>query len=444
MRKLAMRFAGGWIAGLLVLILAACNQEITDLATTISVTATPVATTVAPSNITSAAATISTPPDLVINSPVTPPAPTQSLPPTVTPYPPTITAMPTPTKAPSITTTIAPLPTNTPPPKPTASPTSKPTATNSKLEDTFNTMALSPHGVLIALGQSTDRSNGVIKLIETATGKTVASLRGHTGSISVLAFSPDGTLLASGSSDKTVRIWNVQTYQLLYTFKGYSDEILKLFFSPNNKYLASDDHYTVKIWDVQTHQEVSQFKGQEGTPLAFSSDGKQLVKMGPDSIRLTDIATGKTLVKGEGFANDAIFSQDGKTITFYNGVADNYGAGIVERWDIKTNKTITIANHSQTNPGTLPFNLFLPGGDYWAGPGNNYDVSLYSTKSGQPTVTMENPTQHQPLDHKEYSTGILGLAASSQRELLAVLDRDNTLEVWITPQGVLLSTVKIS
>ena len=459
MRKLFRNFADGWIAGLLVLGLTACSQEITDLATTISVTATSVAVTVVPPTVQSnsnvatstrqaanpttttisaaATATILTPTDLTKDGPVTPPVPTQ-------PLPPTVTAIPNSTKAPIATTTVLLPLINTPQPKPTASPTPKLAAINSKLEDTFNTMALSPHGVLVALGESTSSSNGVVKLIETATGKEVATLRGHTVSISVLAFSPDGTRLASGSSDKTVRLWNVQTYQLLYTFKGYSDDMLKLFFSPDSKYLASDDHYTVKIWDVQTHTELSQFKGQAGTPMAFSADGKQLVEMGLDAIRLMDVATGKTLVKGDGYADDAVFSQDGKTIILYMGVSDNYGAGFVERWDTKTNKTTTIASHSQAIPGTLPFSGFLPGGNYWAGPGNHYDVSLYSTKNGQKIVTMENPTQHEPVDSKEYSTGVLGVAASSQRELMAVLDRNNTLEVWILPQGVLLSTVKIS
>ena len=91
-----------------------------------------------------------------------------------------------------------------------------------------NSVAISPDNQVLASG-SDDKS---IRLWNVATGEVIATLVGHTGFVQSVAFSPDGAILASGSDDKMIKLWDLQTYQEICTLSEHSRAVKSVTFSP--------------------------------------------------------------------------------------------------------------------------------------------------------------------------------------------------------------------
>ena len=121
--------------------------------------------------------------------------------------------------------------------------------------------------------------------------------RGHAGDVTCVALSPGGDLVASGSKDDSLRLWDAVTGEELRTFLGHGDDVLAVAFSPDGDLLASggrDD--TVRIWSVRTGDEIDQLDGHAYavTSLAFSADGTSLLSGSEDHTAIAwDLATGE-------------------------------------------------------------------------------------------------------------------------------------------------------
>lgn len=115
-------------------------------------------------------------------------------------------------------------------------------------------------------------------------------LRGHVGNVRSISFSPDGTLIASGSDDKTVKIWDAATGTILRSLRGHSSSVTSVFFSPDGKTLiSSGKDKTVRVWDAATGEAIQRSAGVscEGTPAAFSPDGKFLATSDKRNINIS-------------------------------------------------------------------------------------------------------------------------------------------------------------
>ncbi len=127
-------------------------------------------------------------------------------------------------------------------------------------------------------------------------GQCLNTLRGHSHQIWCVAFSPDGSLIASCSDDHSIRLWDANTGDCLRTLLGHTDWVRSISFSPDGHTLVSGSHdQTVRLWDASSGDCLKTLYGHESRVLtvAFSPLGSTIASSGDDgTIRLWDITTG--------------------------------------------------------------------------------------------------------------------------------------------------------
>jgi WD40 repeat protein len=143
--------------------------------------------------------------------------------------------------------------------------------------------------------------------------------RHHTKAVRCITFSRDGQLVASGSKDKTVKIWDTSTGQCLTTFRGHRGVVRKATFSPNSTLCASWGlDYVIRIWNVRTGNPVSTFEQDRVLCICFSPDGGQLASLSKLYSKLWDVTTGDCLASMEvnrrWIFTDISFDGDGSSI----------------------------------------------------------------------------------------------------------------------------------
>lgn len=235
----------------------------------------------------------------------------------------------------------------------------------------------SPDGKYLATG-SDDKT---ARLWDVATGETIRTFTGHTKEVGDVAFSPDGKYLLTGSTDGTARLWNITSGQTVQVFSGHTATIDSVAFSPDGKYVATagGDDLTARIWDVATGQTLHTLTGHSYRVIrvAFSPDGKYVLTGSVDwTARLWDVATGREVHVFEhpNVVGSIAFSPDGKFIA--TGSEDN----ITRLWDVSTGEMV---REFLGHKGFVQGVRFSPDGKYLLTGSGDRTARLWDISTGQ-------------------------------------------------------------
>jgi WD40 repeat protein/tRNA A-37 threonylcarbamoyl transferase component Bud32 len=178
-------------------------------------------------------------------------------------------------------------------------------------------MAVAPNDRVIATGAGyTDKT---IKLWNPENVQPIGELIGHQAWICTLAFSPDGTLLASSSADQTIRLWDTKTWTEIATLRGHEDEVYSLAFSADGRHMITGDKDgSVRLWQIPLVKRPlpESILPEPCNNFAMSPDSRRLATAGDDYI-LWDLGTGEklaTLTELHGYQGGCDFSPDGRQL----------------------------------------------------------------------------------------------------------------------------------
>ena len=263
-------------------------------------------------------------------------------------------------------------------------------------------VAFSPDGNTIAVATRDYLNNPTLRLWDVNTGRFFQTLTGllHEGyydSFESVSFSPDGTLLATGSgrSDKTVRLWDVNTGGLLQTLRGHTAAIRSVWFSPDGNTLATASSEATRLWDVNTGGLLQTFgyRGSSVSSVSFSPDGTLLATGGgwsDKTVRLWDVNTGGLLqtLRGHTAAIESVsFSPDGNTLATGSGWPDE----TIRLWDVNTGSLLhTLRGHT----AAIRSVSFSPDGHTLVSGSEDKTIRLWDVRTGRHLQTLEGIMEH--------------------------------------------------
>ena len=213
----------------------------------------------------------------------------------------------------------------------------------------------------------------------------IATLTGHTDYVQSVAFSSGGTRLASGSWDRTIKLWDVNTQTNIATL-GHNGWVSSVSFSSNGTTLASGTHREVKLWDVNTQTNLATLEGHTTgvRSVSFSPDGTTLASGSGDDgdgeVKLWDVATQTNLATlgHTDPVSSVSFSPDGTILA--SGSRDR----TVKLWDVATQTNLATLGHTDE----VRFVSFSPDGTILASGSRDRTVKLWDVNTQTNIATL--------------------------------------------------------
>ncbi|WP_330230554.1 NB-ARC domain-containing protein [Nocardia sp. NBC_00508] len=278
-------------------------------------------------------------------------------------------------------------------------------------------LAFSPDGVFLATAGYEAR----VRLWDLAAGAEVGALS-CAGSVQGVAYSPDGRLLASGDLEGTVRLWDLPTRRELIALHGRTGAGQGVAFAPDGRLLAyGDSEGAVHLWEVPAGVErvVLRGHGDLVSAVAFAPSGQLLASAGYDgTIRLWDISTGAeqvVLTGHTGRVNGVAFAPDGRLLA-----SAGYD-GTIRLWTVRTGaEQAVLTGHTDRVGGVA----FAPEGVLLASAGHDRTVRLWDVSRRSEVAVLTGHTDR-----------VTGVAFASDGQSLASAGYDGTVRLWDVPTG---------
>jgi WD40 repeat protein len=250
-----------------------------------------------------------------------------------------------------------------------------------------------------------------------AAAPAIATLRGHGALVSLIQFSPDGKLLMTGDSTRSLRRWDAQTWQEISCQKGYNNKVDAVMFLPSGDEIVSGTQDgIVRRWDVLTGDLLFQTSIEHDFALStidYNPHDRSIISAGEDcNLKIWDAATGKLvrmLTSTHGTAWGARFSPDGQV------VAGSSMRGHVCLWTATGRLIATLLGHS----GLVRSIAFSPDGKLLATAGLECSWRLWDLATYQPIHVQS-----------DYGNWIWDLAFSPDGRFLAISGADNIAQLW--------------
>jgi len=244
------------------------------------------------------------------------------------------------------------------------------------------------------------------------------TLEGHQGSVLSVAFNQPGDMLASGSTDRTVKLWDIRTGKLLRTLTRHYKEVWSVAFNPKGETLACGTGNLVQLWETQNgkllHTLLLRKDKGSACSVAFDPQGETLATSSDSIVQLWEVQSGKllrTLQPHRDIRLVCCVAFDPRGETLASG-RDN----MVELWDARSDKQIHVLAGHRLTVHNVAFNSSL---GTLASAGVDGTIKVWEARSGKLLRTLEGHTD-----------AIDVIAFSPDSRLLASKSVDQTIRLW--------------
>ncbi|MGB3494709.1 MAG: NB-ARC domain-containing protein [Elainellaceae cyanobacterium] len=275
-------------------------------------------------------------------------------------------------------------------------------------------LSFSPDGTLLATGDSI----GTIRLWEIRSERCIATYHGYSSWIWSIDFHPDGNMIASASEDQTVRLWDITTHECLHVFQGHTNRVCSAVFSPSGTTLAtgSNDH-TVRLWDLSDYHCLHTIQQNIGEcwALAFSPDGNQLAIGSGYDIHLWDFQRHECVHIFQGHTKQLwslAMSPDGSYLV------SSGQEPIIYLWDLKTFNCVHSFDKHQ---GWVWSIAISPDSQTFVSCSDDHTICLWDLKTYQCLYTIQG-----------HFSRVRAVAYHPENRIIASGSDDQTVRLWDT------------